>query len=167
MNYNGATEELVYDQRGQLLALDNLNLIRSVIIGENVFVPLDGKFYQKIGEQGLFITYKYKVVPPSAPSAYGGESNTTASTNWLSLSNRSLLYTFSLPTEYKIIKSKEFLLYKDNQFFKVNRLSQVSKLFPEKASALKTFIKTNNLDWSRITDVVEIISFCHDTTGKK
>lgn len=125
--------------------------------------PIGGKFYQRIGNfaQGLFITYKYRLVPPGKLTPYGGASQTTASTSYIYKPDEGRLYEFILPSD-KILKSKEFLLYKDNQFFKVNKLSQVSKLFPEKAKAIKIFIKTNQLDWSKKDDVCKIIGFCFE-----
>ena len=162
MNYNAGTEEVVFEQQGKWMALDNLNLVKRIKIGENVFEPINGKFYQKIGicAEGLYVSYRYKVIPPSAPSAYGSESNTSASTSWSSLAGRGNLYEFTIPSEYKVVKSKDFLLYKDNQLCQVNKYSQVSKLYPQKAKALKDFIKTNKLDWNDKTDIKRIIDFC-------
>jgi hypothetical protein len=160
INYNAATEELVYEQGGKLMALDNLSLVKSVKFGENIFEPIDGKFYQKLGNQGLFVKYKFRIVPPSAPSAYGGDGNTSSSTSWTSLTKSGVLYELKLPTEYKLIKSKDFLFYKGSELNKVNRISQVVGLFPSKEKELKTFIKTNKLDWSVNEDVQKIIGFC-------
>jgi len=169
MNYNAGTEVIVFEQQGKLMALDNLNLVKRIKIGENIFEPFDGVFYQKIGScsGGLYISYKFKVIPPSSPSAYGSESSTSASTSWSSLADKSNLYEFTIPSEYKIIRSKDFYLYKDNELRQVNKFSQVSKLYPEKATSLKKYIKANKLGWNEINDVKEIIDFCCSSEGAK
>jgi len=162
MNYNAGTEEVVFEQQGKLMALDNLNLVQRIKIGENMFEPIDGKFYQKIGScpSGLYVSYKFKVIPPSAPSAYGSESNTSASTSWTSLAGKNNLYELTIPSEYKIIRSKDFYLYKENKLCPVNKFSLVIKLYPEKEDSLKKYIKANKLGWNEIEDVQKIIEFC-------
>ena len=169
MNYNGGTEEVIFEQQGKLMALDNLNIVQRIKIGENVFEPIDGKFYQKIGScsSGLYVSYKFKVIPPGSPSAYGSESSTSASTSWSSLAGKNNIYELTIPSEYKIIRSKDFYLYKDNKLWQVNKFSQVSKLYPEKETSLKKYIKANKLGWNEIKDVQQIIDFCCDSPTDK
>jgi hypothetical protein len=162
MNYNAATEEMVYEQNGRMMALDQVEQIRSVVLGDIVFEPIKEKFYQKIGnwEEGLYISYKGKVLPPSSPSAYGSESNTTATTNWATLSSKALLYTLSLPSDYKIIKSREYFLRKSGVMLKANNASQLCKIYPEKQTELKAYIKANKIKFSNTDDFYTLIRFC-------
>ncbi|MCK9310684.1 MAG: hypothetical protein M0P26_00235 [Bacteroidales bacterium] len=166
MNYNAGTEEFIFEQQGRLMALDHLDLVRFIKIGENVFEPIHGKFYHKIGANadGLYILYRFKVIPPGTPSAYGSDSNTSASTNWSSLADKNQLYILTIPEGYKIIRSKDFLLYKDKSLYIVNKYAQVSKLYPEKAKALKEYVKRNKLVWKKVDDLKKIIDFCCKST---
>lgn len=164
MNYNAVTEEMVYDERGRLLALDMPELIKHIRLGENVLIePRDGKFYQRLANygDGLFVYYKYKVIPPSSPSAYGGNANTTSTTNWSSLSDNKMLYELSLPNEFKLMKTKEFILFIGQESYKVNR-ALVKKLFPERADALKSYEKNHKLDLKDPEDVRTFIGICYD-----
>jgi hypothetical protein len=128
------------------------------------FEPVNGKFYQRIGDfgDGLYIYYKYKVVPPSSPSAYGGESNTTSTTNWSGLGYQSMYYDLNLPTEFKLIRLKEFILLVNKQPYKVNK-ALVNKLFPDRAAVVKTYQKKHKLDMKDPDDVRTFVGLCYGT----
>ena len=163
INYNAVTEEMVFQQGGLMLALDNLDQVSQVLAGEHIFVLVNGKFYEKIGNwaDGLLTYYKYRVLPPSAPAAYGSDGGSTSATNWTSLTDKATLYQFSLPDKFKIIRIQEFYLNKGGVLNKVSTFSQVASLFPNKKAALKALIKEKHLKFDNASDLKTIIGFCY------
>ncbi len=161
LNYNGITEEMVFQSEGKRLALDELGKIDKVVIGVHIFVPFDGKFYEKSGSSGLgpYVRYKYRLIEPGKPSGYGGESNTTASTSYTSLSDSKMLYELKLPDEYRIVKTHEFYLLVDGVLQKVNNKKQLKKMFPNKSKGILDFIKDENIDFSKIEDMNRLAEF--------
>jgi len=163
MNYNGVTEEMVYLESGKMLAIDHPETISRILLGETtVFEPVNGKFCQRLADygNGLYVSFKYTVLPPSSPSAYGSDASTTASTNWSHLEGQSMLYELSLPSDYKLLKVKQYTLYVDQKPYKVNR-SIVKQLFPDKANSLKTYEKKHKLNLKDPEDVRTFIGICY------
>ena len=101
------------------------------------------------------------MTPPGNPSGFGGTSQTTS----ISTSSRLFLsggiYELKLPDDYIIEPYDEFLIKKDNIYFKANNIKQVIKCFPDKSDAIKDFVKLNKTDFKKTDDVKELIFFCN------
>ncbi len=160
-NYNGVTDEMVFQSDGKRLALDDLDKVNQVVVGDHIFVPFEGRFFEKSGssELGPFIRYKYRLIEPGKPSGYGGESHTTASTSFSSLADSKMLYDLKLPDEYRIVKTHEFYLLVDGVLHKVNNKKQLKKVFPDKSKGILDFIKDENIDFSKIEDMNRLAEF--------
>jgi hypothetical protein len=160
-NYNGVTEEMIYQRRGERLALDDLDKIARVVLEGRVFVPFGEKFYEKTGSAGLgpFVRYKYRLIEPGKPSGYGGESQTTASTSYSSLSDSKMLYELKLPENYRIVEVKEYFFLVGGELQKVNGKKQLKKLFPDNYNRLLDFVKDQKVNFSDISDLNKLAEF--------
>ena len=107
LNYNAASEEMIFDQNGQKLAFAEvtLNGLDTVFIEDRRFVLLDNaKFAEVIHQDGytLMAQYKCRVIPPGKPSGYGGTSQTSSVTSYSSLLGGGQLYELELPDDFKV-----------------------------------------------------------------
>lgn len=161
LNYNGVTEEMIYISLGEKLAVDNLSEIEKIIINGRIFIPFDEKFYEKVGTavSGPFIRYKFRLEGPEKPSAYGGSSQTTASTNYSGLTDYKMFYELSLPVDYKVIKNSSFFFKSESEFKEVSNRRQAIKLFDAFADEIKKFVKENNIDFSNEEDMIKLGEF--------
>jgi hypothetical protein len=105
LNYNALTEEMIFDTNGRKLAMDKLQNIDTIFIENRKFLPYQNKFVELIyhNKYELYAAHKCKLVDPGKPSAYGGTSQTSATTAFSSFSAGGQLYELSLPEGYGTI----------------------------------------------------------------
>ncbi|HOT65045.1 MAG TPA: hypothetical protein PLV98_06430, partial [Dysgonamonadaceae bacterium] len=87
LNFNAATEEMVFKQNDQVLALADvtLNQIDTIFIEDRKFVVHEKKIMEVLRQSSsytLFAQYKCRVIPPGKPAGYGGTSQTSASDSY-------------------------------------------------------------------------------------
>lgn len=163
LNYNALTEEMIFENNGKHLAIAKPESIDTIYIQGKKFIP-EGKVFYEIFTNlpvPLAIHHQCSVTPPGNPSGFGGTSQTTS----ISTSSRLFLsggiYELKLPDDYIIEPYDEFLIKKDNIYFKANNIKQVIKCFPDKSDAIKDFVKLNKTDFKKTDDVKELIIFCN------
>ena len=83
LNYNSLTEEMIFDQSGQKLALDRTENVDTVYILSRKFIPVGKSFYEMAVNApplALFIQHKSEVIPPGNETGFG-VSHTSAIIN--------------------------------------------------------------------------------------
>jgi len=108
----------------------------------------------------LFIQYKSEIIPPGSETGLG-TSQTSAITNVNDLKNSGVAYKLKLPDEYKVTTKKICWLKKNNNYYVVKTTKNVQDLFPEKADAIKDYVKANKIDLKNADDVIKLIQFCN------
>ena len=162
LNYNGVTQEMVFEESGSMLALKYPEKVDSVVLGKRLFVNEKGAFYERVGvwQEGLFVLYHYRVIPPSSNAGYGSDGSVTSSTNLSSLSGRTMMYQLKLPENYRIVPSSECYLKTKGAFHRLHQIAVLAELFPEKKAALKEFARQQHLKMNEVDDVKRLVEFC-------
>jgi hypothetical protein len=105
LNYNTLTEEMVFQDRGRILAIgeESLAKIDSITIEGRKFVPIDNKFFEILHESGhnVLAEHKCRVNMPGRQVGYGGTSHTSSVTSVSSLQADGLFYQLKLPDNYE------------------------------------------------------------------
>jgi len=98
-NYNMVDEEMIFNNKGQYMALENINAVDTIIIGARKFVPVQKVFYEVItkGTLSLYIQHKSKYTDQGTPTAYGMTSKTNSSESFNSLKGGNQIRTLDLP----------------------------------------------------------------------
>ena len=106
LNYNSLTEEMVFDLKGEKLAIDKekLPLVDTIFINGRKFVPVNNKFVEFIYHSGvdLFCEHVCTVTPPARPTGFGGASQTSNATMISSFEASGVFYGLKLPDGYII-----------------------------------------------------------------
>jgi hypothetical protein len=162
LNYNSLTEEMIFEQSGQKMALDKIEEIDTVYIENKKFIPAGKVFYEVVTNTpvALFIQHKSDLIPPGSETGFG-TSQTSAITNVNDLKNSGIAYKLKLPDDYKITLKKIYWLKKNNNYYLVKAIKNVLDLFPEKADAIKAYVKANKIDLKNSDDAMKLIVFCN------
>jgi len=162
LNYNTITEEMIFDQAGQKLALDKLEDIDTVYIQDKKFVPFEKVFYEVAANTpvALFIQHKSEIIPPGNNTGFG-TSNTSAITNLTDFKTSGSAYKLQLPEDFKIRSKTAFWLRKNNNYALIKTEKNVEDLFPDKADAIKKFVKTNKINFKNPDDLIKLTVFCN------
>ena len=162
MNYNSILQEMIYSDKGKLMAMDNLQLVDTVLLEGRKFIPVDKVFYEVLidGDIALCAQYTCSIIPPGQPAAYGGTSQTSAVTNYSSLNSGGQLYELTLPTDYKLKPACLYWIKKNGEYYRAYNLNQFPKVFPEKASEIKAWTKKYKPDYKNQGDILKLFRFC-------
>ena len=162
MNYNMATEKMVYIKDGVYYDLLSLEITDTIYMNNSKFVPMGQVFYELVlkGTVTLFIQHSASLLPPAKPGAYGTRTETSSVTMVSTFgSSGGKLYNLKLPSDYKVILKPVFWIRKDYQMYSFVNAGQFLKIFPENKSRLKEFIKANKIKFDRRDDVIKLIYF--------
>lgn len=161
MNYNSITEEMIFDNNGIKLAMSQLNLIDTVFINGRKFIPFEGKFLEEVyhSRLELFVQHKCSIKDPGKPSAYGGTSQTSATTTYSSYLSNGQFYEMKLPQG---TETKPFIQYWLKQNGKMNRflnLRQLHKLFGDKSVIFKDYLKKHQVKYTDEKSIIGLVKY--------
>lgn len=163
LNYNSLSEEVVFDNDGELLAIgkDILPQIDTVYIRNSKFIRVEGKFVELLVNNGyrLLAEYKCRIIPPGKPSGYGGTSQTSASTTYSTLMTTGMIYNLKLPDDYKV---KPYIVYriirggKEKSF---QSAGQLKRLYNDDKIRYKEYTSENKVEFENPDQVKNLIVF--------
>ena len=162
LNYNTLTQEMIFQNGDQNLALDQLENIDTVYLQNKKFIAVGHVFYEVATNTAspLFIQYITQVIPPGAETGFG-KSQTTAIDNISDLKSSGKAYALKLPDDYKLNSKTMYWLKKNNAFVGANSVKDVQAVFPDKAAAISDFAKANKIKFKNPDDVIKLINFCN------
>ena len=163
-NYNILTEELVFDQNGEILAIGNdvLPKIDTVFIDNRKFIRLNNKFVEVLIDNNvkLFVQYKCKFIPPGKPAAYGGTSQTSSAKSvdqWLS---GGVAYRLQLPNDYQVRPYSVYWIEKEGGDLEdFTSLKQLNKFYDKKKNVFKQYTKEHKIDFNNAEAVSRLIEY--------
>lgn len=161
LNYNSLTEEMIFDNKGTKLALGNLELIDTVFINDRKFILLNRKFVEVIFESkfSLYAEHKCKLKDPGKPSAYGGTSQTSATSTYSTYFSGGQAYNLKLPEGFETNPYIEYWLFKDGKLNKFLSIRQLSKYFSQEEDIFKDFVKKNNVKFDDESSIVRLLKY--------
>ena len=161
LNYNSLTEEMIFDNKGTKLALGQLDQVDTVYIQNRKFFPLNKKFVEIVyqSKYALYAEHKCNVKDPGKPAAYGGTSQTSATTTYSSYFSGGQVYELKLPEGFETRPFIDYWLKKDGEVNKFLSVRQMSKLFGEKENLCKAYLKKNDVKYENQEGIVEMIKF--------
>lgn len=164
LNYNVATEEMIFDQHGQKLALADVTLMHldTVIIQDRKFVLIENKkFAEVISQNGykLLAQYKSKVIPPGKPAAYGGTSQTSSTTSYSSWMGDGRMYQLELPDDFKINPYTVYWIDNGTGWKSFSSMGQIKKFYNKQKTLYNRYTKENKVDFKDQESVAALIHY--------
>lgn len=159
LNYNTITGEMIFEEKGKYLAVKEPLKVDTVFIAGRKFVPVAKVFYELLynGANPLFQEFTAKLIEPGASIGYGNASATTNAVSINSLMRTGQAYEMKLPDDYQVVPGFTFWIWKDGKYQKAGSAKQLSSVFPEKKQWINEFIKTNQTDFLKRSDVLLLV----------
>lgn len=159
LNYNILTDEMIFDNNGQYLAIAEPQNVNAVYINNRKFIPLNNKFYEVLIDANapLLLEFTYTVSEPGASVGYGASSNTSAAQSLKSLINTGGAYQLKLPDDFKVIPGYTYWINKDGSLQKFSNAKQFAKIYPDKKDAINDYVKKNDTNFSKRDDVINLV----------
>ncbi len=164
LNYNAASEEMVFDENGKMLAIGDAVLpqIDTVFVSNEKFIRVNNKFVKIIidePETDLFIEYKCRLIPPGKPAAYGGTSQTSSTTSYSSIMSDGKVYSLKLPDDYKIKPYHVFWLNRNGKLQSFSNISQLKRIYRDKKKLIDDYLKKNDVKINDEKSVRDAITY--------
>lgn len=159
LNYNALTGEMVFDAKGNYLAIAHPENVDTVYILDRIFIPVGNKFYELIlrSSNPLFLDFSCTLKEPDTNIGYGTTSKTSSGAPIKTLVQTGGVYKLKLPDEYEVKAEKNYLLFKDGKYLRANNAQQLSKIYPEKKAMINDLSKKNHIDFSKQEELVRLI----------
>ena len=163
MNYNTLTQEMIFQQNSQYLALDQLETVDTVYILNRAFVHANNVFYE-VGVKApiaLCIQYHSILIPPGNETGFG-QTQTSAANAVSDLKSSGRAYALKLPDDYKLKSETSFWLKKNDKFIAIKNAKDVKNVFNNKTDSINIYLKTNKVNFKNKDDVTKLIAFCNN-----
>jgi hypothetical protein len=163
LNYNSLTEEMVFDDNGNILAVGKTVVpqIDTVFIGDRKFIYTEGKFLEVLHDSSykFFAQHKCRVIPPGKPAAYGGTSETSATDSYSSLISDGRVYDLRLPDDFKVKPYTVYWIEKEGKLKSFLTLGQIKAFYKQKKKLYEEYTKTHKVNFEDQKSVADLINF--------
>jgi len=163
LNYNSLTEEMIYDNYGTKLAIanDSFDKIDTIFIKDKKFILVENKFFELIyhSKFNLFVEHKCSATPPGKPAAFGGTSQTSASTSVSTISSQGMKYDLKLPDGYDVQPYIYYWILKNGVSQKFANMKQLKKMYQNKIDLLNAYLKQHNVKYDNQESITQLIKY--------
>jgi len=174
LNYQMQVQEMLFiDNDNQILTLTNLPDILFITINERRFVPAPSGsiFYEEIntGNGSFFIQHKSNMLSQGKEAAYGGYSQTSATTSVGVYYRGDATGAVQLKTSEKFIQKREYYFYlkSGNSYKRFISVKTFGKLFPKaQAAKIDSFAREHAINFTKTDDVAKIVDFAFSLKDK-
>lgn len=162
-NYDATKHLMMYKQGDDIMILENIQSVDSVLIDKHRFIPVKNHFYEVIpvNSEFLLVDWNISMTNIGYKGAYGQVThskvhkyNVSAMTHDIyhteARQNASLeVYRRSNNNTYYIIRNGKMLKFKDRK--------SLLKLFPERKMEIEELLKEEKTMFKSVEDVVELM----------
>jgi hypothetical protein len=158
LNYNSATEEMVFKRGETILAIskEELKEVESVNISDRKFILIKDKFFEVVfeGNTSVYAEHRCTVIPPGNPAPYGGTSQVSSVDRYSGISaNGGLYYKMQLPDGYKVSPVLSYIVKQGDKSTKVYGLKVFRRAYADKKEEFDKYIKSNKVKFDNLKDV--------------
>jgi hypothetical protein len=164
LNFNTVSEKIVYKKENEVYDIINIRMIDAVIINDRTFVPFGNTFHELllIAPIPLLVKHKGEILPPGKTVGYGGKSLVSSVETLTSVNLPRGYYNLKLPVDYSVKIEKIYLISVDGDLCRFVNERQFLKIFPEKVTELKEYIKQNHIRFEKSSDIIKLIIHCNE-----
>lgn len=157
VNYNTNNQSIIFLTKDDYMELTGLEEIEQIKIDSSIFIPIEGKFYEKTDRKNLFISYSNKVVVNDVVTSKPGTEVKNARESSNSVSNVYVSQNYHSPNNLAFVK--KFWMKDGNQLVEVSNVKQLARAFNTDKKAINDFLKENNLNLNNYEDVVLLLNY--------
>lgn len=162
MNYNLLSGKMVFERDGKLYDLINPESIDTVYMQNSKFVRFGNTFYELVLTKPLtlLIENNAKLISVGKPAGYGSTSQTSSVETLSGINSNDGFYNLKLPSDYTVNIHRVYWLMKNTGMLSFVNLKQLIKIFPDKETDIKEYVKKNHISIDRRDDLIKLVQFC-------
>lgn len=164
LNYNIATEEMLFDDNGTILAIgdETLPQIDTVFISNEKFIRVNNKFVKILIDEpeiDLFVEHKCRIIPPSTPVGFGGTSQLTSPTSYSSILSGGKMYSLKLPDDYDITPYNVYWINRNGEMKSFTSIRQLKRIYRDKKKIINDYLKENEVKLEDVKSIEDTIIY--------
>lgn len=164
LNYNSASEQVVYIDKGNKLALSDgtIEKVDTVFIQDKKFVLVDGNFMEVISGSNfdMYVNYRCKVtLPKDDDSGYGNKSRTSSSRTYRRALGMEGMFELSLPEDYIVKPYIEYKIRNNAGMHNVKNMKQLMKLYKDQKKQIKEYTGINSVSIDNAESVLKFVDY--------
>jgi hypothetical protein len=162
LNYNLAFEKVVIIQQNKICDLSNPGAVDTIYVLNRKFIPAGTVFYEVLAKNPfvLFVQHRSKVSLPPKMDSYGKipETGATDAKKLLIIGDKS-----NITSDQELIFTKDdvYWVQVDNSMQSFKDAMGFYKIFPDRKSDLKQFIRQNKIKFENPADIEKLMIYCN------
>lgn len=167
MNIDAVGQRILYYKGGQLMELTNTNMMESLVLGGRTFVMKEGMLCERLAWEAdtVYVNWKLKKVNTGSVGALGAATQNKVDVLWTNLDagtpvdgeGRYYQMGEHVTEIWERKADNTYFFSVDGQEYKVRRLKDLYKAFPDQAPALKAYAKEKKYTMENAQDALRVI----------
>lgn len=174
LNYNTVDQIMVTEINGVYRYATRMEVIDTIYLEYKKFVPVSKVFYEVLatGPVPFFLQHKSIYTPRGSEIGYGAKSHSVGPTKIQRFELTNVVYQYGevinidLPPNVEVTPANVFWVMKDGNMENFSTEKQFLKIFPDKATMLKEYIKKERLNLKHPEDVIRLGIYCNELYKK-
>lgn len=163
LNYDASKRQVMYQQDGENMILTNMQMVDSIKIGKDLFLPIRDRFYEVLDYQcgKLLVDWNLRNVNVGYKGAYGNVSQVRSQSVKLSMMEGMTSYATNDPNSrqevYKVKNENQYIIVKNGHLYRFSNKKTLLKHFEKGKEDAEAIISKRHTDFSKAEDVINIV----------
>ncbi len=161
LNYNSLTEEMVFEDKGQKLAIGDeaKQSIDTIFINNRRFVVVNNAFLELLhhADFHIYADHKCRLSMPGSPVGYGGTSHTASVTSLSSLNADGQFYQLKLPDSYETKAYTHYWIKKNGMMTEFTNMRPLRRFYNNKRAEYNAYTNQHNVSFEDPESIVQLI----------
>lgn len=157
VNYNTSNQSIIFLMKDEYMEMTGLEEIEEIKIDSDIFVPIEGKIFQKTDRNDLFVSYSNKVVVNDVVSSKPGTEIKDARVSSNVVSDVYVSRNYKSPNNLAFVK--KFWMMNGKQLVDISNEKKLSKIFNISKNEINEFVKEHNLNFNNYNDVTVLLDY--------
>lgn len=169
LNYNMVSNNIIFlDDQRTAMALMGLAQIRFIAFGKRSFIPISNNQVAEVIETypngtSLLLHRKSEIKKEyDTRGPYGTSLETSSTDRIVTLYEQTKTTKIDQSVEVQIEMRSTYMLNSGGNFYSINRLSDLKKIYPAKWDIIRKYVKDNNLSVRNKEHIIAIIGYCNE-----
>lgn len=164
LNYNSASEQVVYIDKGNKLALSDgtIEKVDTVFIQDKKFVLVDGNFMEVISGSNfdMYVNYRCKVtLPKDDDSGYGNKSRTSSSRTYRRAVGMEGMFELTLPDEYIVKPYTEYIIINNDGVHTIKSIRHLKRIYKGNKQEVKEYANKEDVSLDEVESIIKFVDY--------
>jgi hypothetical protein len=161
LNYDFLNGEMEYIRSRDTLAISNTKDIRYITVEQDTFYYDNGSYFELIAGSNIqvFLKQYIRLKETLKKDSYGTASSGSSTTSYGSLPVNGNFYSLTANEDMVFQRTLEYYLPASSGGFVPYTKKSVLQLFPDDEDAIKAYLKSNKINFSKSEDLIKLAVF--------